>query len=290
MTSVNKSLLQINICVLLLGGTALFAKLISLPADAITFFRSVFGCLVLFSIMIITRSPFRLQSRKDYSLTVLAGLLTGAHWVTYFHAIQISTVAVGILSLYTFPMMTAIMEPLFERETIRLASIIRAMIVFIGILLIVPEFEISNQTTVGVMWGLASAALFSVRNIMVRKTLSHVSSITTMCYQLVTISIMLLPIVSFQHSLAADNRLFLLVLLGVLFTATPHVLLVASLRHIKAATASLILCLHPMYSIIFAAIVISEIPSAKVMLGGTLIFGISVYESIRVRLENRTGK
>jgi hypothetical protein len=38
-TSVKKSLIQINICVFLLGGTALFAKLISLPADAITLFR-----------------------------------------------------------------------------------------------------------------------------------------------------------------------------------------------------------------------------------------------------------
>ncbi len=42
-----------------------------------------------------------------------------------------------------------------------------------------------------------------------------------------------------------------------------------------------------MYSILFAAIIISETPSAKVLVGGFLIFGISVYESIRVRFENK---
>jgi drug/metabolite transporter (DMT)-like permease len=290
MTLVNKSFLQINICVLLLGGTALFAKLISLPADAITFFRSIFGCLVLVSMLIITRSSFRLKSRQDYWLIILTGLLTGAHWVAYFHAIQISTVAVGIISLYTFPIMTSFLEPLFDREMIRFGDIFRASIVFVGILLIVPKFELSNQTTAGVLWGITSAVLFSIRNITVRKKLGHLSSITTMCYQLVIISIMLLPFVSFQDSLIVDNRLLLLVLLSVLFTATPHVLLVASLHHIKAATASLILCLHPVYSILFASMLISETPSFKVILGGVLIFGISVYESIGVRVENGNEK
>lgn len=286
LTSENKSILQINLCVLLLGGTALFAKLISLPADAITFFRSIFGSLVLMSIIILTRSAFRLESLKDYWLVILTGLLTGAHWVTYFHAIQLSTVAVGIISLYTFPIMTSFLEPLFDREMVRSGNIIRAVIVFIGILLIVPNYEISNETTAGVLWGLTSAALFSIRNITVRRKLGHLSSMTTMCYQLVVISIMLLPFISFQESVMNDNRLPLLILLSIVFTATPHVLLVASLRNLKATTASLILCLHPVYSILFAAVLISEIPTLKVALGGVLIFGISVYESINVRSVN----
>ena len=290
MASENNSILQINICVLLLGGTALFAKLISLPAGAITFFRSIFGCLALISIMFISRSTLRLPASRDYGLIIVTGLLTGAHWVAYFHAIQLSTVAVGILSLYTFPVMTAFLEPLFDRKMVQLGNVIRAAIVFVGILLIVPKFELSNPTTAGVLWGLASAALFSIRNITVRKKLSHLSSITTMCYQLLIISIMLLPIVSLQESLMIDNRLLLLILLSVLFTATPHVLLVASLRHLKAATASLILGLHPVYSILFAAMLISETPSINVIMGGLLIFVISVYESIHVWIGNGTEK
>lgn len=283
----NKSLLQINICVLLLGGTALFPKLISLPADAITFYRSIFGGMALFAILIITRSPFRLQSPRDNWMVIFTGLLTGVHWITYFHAVQISTVAIGILSLYTFPIMTAFIEPLLDREMIRFGSFIRTIIGFVGILMIIPEFEISNRITSGAVWGLVSAALFTARNITVKKTLGHVSSITIMCYQLAIVSLLLLPFVSFQYSLTVDNRLYLLILLGLLFTATPHALLVASLRHLKAATASLILCMHPLYSILFAAIVISEIPSPKVLAGGILIFGVSVYESMRLRLENK---
>ena len=281
-TSVKKSLIQINICVILLGGTALFAKLISLPADTITLFRSIFGCLSLLILILITRS-FKCPSKKDCFLIIFTGLLTGVHWVTFFQAIQISTVAIGVLSLYTFPILTSFLEPIFDREKMKVQNIFLAMVVFMGILLIIPEFEISNQTTAGVILGLTSALLFSIRNIFVRKTLNHINGIPTMCYQLMVISIMFIPFVDFQPSLFVDNRLLLLILLGIVFTATPHVLLVASLRHLKATTASLILCLHPMYSIVFAAILISEIPSLKVILGGFIIVGISVYESIRVR-------
>jgi drug/metabolite transporter (DMT)-like permease len=108
--------------------------------------------------------------------------------------------------------MTSFLEPLFDREKIQAQNIFRAVIVFIGILLIIPEFEISNQTTAGVMLGLISALLFSIRNIIVRKTLNHINGITTMCYQLVVISIMFIPFVNFQHSLMVENRLLLLIL------------------------------------------------------------------------------
>jgi drug/metabolite transporter (DMT)-like permease len=285
--SIRKGWLQINICVLLLGGTSLFAKLISLPADAITLYRSVFGCLALFALILATRDASRPQSLMDYTMIIFTGLLTGGHWVTFFHAIQISTVAVGILSLYTFPIITALIEPLFDKEMIRPGNLILSGVMFAGILLMIPEFELSNQITAGVLWGLASATMFSIRNILVRRKLPHLSSITTLCFQLVIVSAMLFPFVSFENSLVADNRLPLLLLLGIVFTAAPHVLLLASLHHIKAATASLILCLHPMYSIIFAALIISEAPAPRMIAGGLLIIGISVYESIRIRKETK---
>lgn len=284
LSPVNQSFLQMNICVLLLGGTALFAKLVSLPADVITFYRAIIGFISLYSIMILTRSSSLSPSRYDVFPIMITGLFTGGHWVFYFHAIQISTVAVGILSLYTFPLITAILEPLIDRETVSIGKIVPAAIVFIGIFLLIPEWEISNQTAVGLLYGIVSSVLFSLRNVAVRKKLGHLSSITIMCYQLAIVSIMMIPFISFKESLMINNRLPLLVLLGFLFTAVPHVLLVASLRHVKAATASLVLCLHPVYSIVFAAILLSEIPPSRVLWGGFLIFGVSLYESIRIWL------
>jgi drug/metabolite transporter (DMT)-like permease len=44
------------------------------------------------------------------------GVAMGAHWVTYFQSLQLSTVAIGILPLRTYPVMTAVVEPMLVRE------------------------------------------------------------------------------------------------------------------------------------------------------------------------------
>jgi len=286
MHPVTKSLVQLNTAVLLLGGTTLFAKLISLPAHAITFYRSVAGVLALAVFIKFTKTGFRLSGRSETILMIAAGALLGLHWVALFHAIQISSVAIGILSLYTFPVITAILEPLAEKKRPRTRNLIPALIVFAGIVLITPDIRPSNPIAIGVMWGLISAGLFSVRNILVRKKLSHISGSLAMCYQMLVTCVLLVPLATPAAGLLQDNRLILLVVLGIFFTALPHVLIVASLRNLTATTFSLIACLHPLYSILLAMAVLSEFPSARVLGGGAIIISMAVYESVRVSLKN----
>ena len=284
MPPVTKSLIQLNVAVILLGGTTLFAKLISLPAQTITLYRAVIGFVALALIIRLSKTDFRLKNGREYLLMGFAGILVGLHWVTFFHAIQISSVAVGILSLYTFPVITSFMEPLMDRQPIRIASIAKALIIFIGISLMVSEYEISNRVTVGVIWGVLSAVVFSFRNILVRKNLAHISGTVTMAYQLLVMVFMLLPFSSFSWNLYADHRLILLIVLGIFFTAVPHVLMVLSFRKLTVTTASLIMCLHPFYAIVFAVVILAEIPDARVVAGGAIVVSVAIYEAVRVSL------
>jgi drug/metabolite transporter (DMT)-like permease len=61
-----------------------------------------------------------------------------AHWVTYFQAIQVSTVAVGILAR-TYPVMTALAEPLVFGERLRVLDAILALVVFAGVAILCPN-------------------------------------------------------------------------------------------------------------------------------------------------------
>ena len=282
MTPVTKSLAQINIAVILLGGTTLFAKLISLPAHSITFYRAVIGFIALVFFIYLSKTEYRLKNRKEYLLMGIAGFLVGIHWVTFFHSIQISSVAVGILSLYTFPIITSFIEPLLEKRPIGLGSIAKAMVIFSGVSLMIPEFEASHRITLGVIWGIFSAVVFSIRNIMVRKTLAHIPGTVTMAYQLFIMVFVLLPFLSHSWNLCTNNRLILLIVLGILFTAVPHVLMVLSFRNLTVTTASLIMCLHPFYAIVFAIIILREVPNINVIGGGLIVIGVAIYETVRV--------
>jgi len=37
----------------------------------------------------------------------------GGHWITYFYALKLSNVAIGMLSLFAYPIFTALLEPFF---------------------------------------------------------------------------------------------------------------------------------------------------------------------------------
>jgi len=72
-----------------------------------------------------------------------------------------------------------------------------------------------------------------------------------------------------------------LVLLGVLFTAVAHSLFIKGLTNVKAQTASIIASLEPVYGIIFAVIILSEIPTLRVVIGGSIILGATFYTTIK---------
>ena len=72
-----------------------------------------------------------------------------------------------------------------------------------------------------------------------------------------------------------------LLLLGIIFTGIAHTLFINSMKSLKAQTASLIASLEPVYGIILAWIILHEIPTLKMLLGGALILGVAFYATVR---------
>ena len=160
-----KGLLAVHSAVLIFGLTALFSKLIALTALEITLLRGVFAALIILAIFLWQKKSIKLSSIKDYGIVILLGVLLALHWVTYFHAMQVSSIAVGVIALYTFPVMTVFLEPLFHGERPHIKDVVSALVVLFGIYLLVPEFSFSNETMQGILWGVLSALFFALRNI-----------------------------------------------------------------------------------------------------------------------------
>lgn len=77
-----------------------------------------------------------------------------------------------------------------------------------------------------------------------------------------------------------NNQWWLLVLLGIVFTAVPHTLFAHGLIQLKAKTASLIACVQVVYATLFAAVLLGEWPSVNVLLGGLIVISAAMYESL----------
>lgn len=264
---------------MLLGATGLFSKIIPLSAIDITFGRSLIACIMLVGIVKLTGRRLSLYSAKDYIVALVLGLLMAAHWVTYFAAMQYSSISVGMIALFTFPVITVLLEPFFERIRLVWQDIFSALIVLCGITLLIPEVSLSNDVTLGISVGIISAFLYALRNLIHRKHFSHYSGAHAMAYQTLVIFVCLSFFSSDQLFEADQHTYIWLFVLGTLLTAFPHALIAASLRHLRAKTFSLVACMQPFWGTIMAIIILNEHPTWQTLVGGIMIVSAAIYET-----------
>lgn len=258
-------LVAIHVAVLLFGLSGLFAKLLMMSPLAIVWWRCLFAAVAL-GIVIGVRVRFTRPT-----LTIVGtGVLLAAHWVTFFHSIQISTVAIGLLSFSIFPVVVALIEPLLDNEPFHRSSIIYALVTLGGVALVIPEFEVYSAGVRGAAWGVLSGGLYAIVIVMNRKSVRHTSPLMIGLWQYVVACLILTPFN--LGTLPIDIRSFgLLGLLGVVFTAGAHVLFIHGLRQVPARNAALVGTLEPVYGVVAAALIIAETLSLRTFLGGAII-------------------
>jgi drug/metabolite transporter (DMT)-like permease len=283
MDPVKRSLWSLHLTVILLGATALMSKVIPLSATDITFGRSIIACVVLVLIVKLTGSSLRLNSKKDYFIALALGLLMSAHWVTYFAAMQYSSVSVGMIALFTFPVIAVLLEPFFEGISLVWQDLLSAVVVFLGILFIVPEISLENDVTMGILIGILSAFLYALRNLCHRKYFSHYSGSHAMAYQTLIIFISLLAFVSEGLFTGTADTYLWLIVLGIFLTALPHALIATSLKHLRVKTFSLVACMQPFYGVILAVLILDEKPNWQTFVGGILVISAAIYETINAQ-------
>ncbi|MGD2091769.1 MAG: DMT family transporter [Candidatus Aminicenantes bacterium] len=277
----NKSLIEIHTAVLFFGLAGLFGKLILLPALIIVLGRVIFATIFLALLSLYLKQNIKLNPKKDYFYLFLLGIILALHWWTFFQSIQVSTVAVGLLTYSTFPIFVTFLEPYFFKEKIKPSAIYLALITFLGVILVVPRFEIANNITQGVLWGMASGLTFAVLSVLNRKYVKKYSSLVIAFYQDSAAAIVLVPFLFLMEFTITFKDILLLILLGVCFTAIAHTLFIKGLTNVKAQTASIIACLEPVYGIVMASFILGEIPGLRIISGGMLILSATFYATIK---------
>ncbi len=213
--------------------------------------------------------------------SLLSGLALVAHWVTYFKSIQLSTVAIGILSLHVYPVIAALAEPLFFKEPFHPIDVLMTVAVLAGIGIMVPEFSLSSQTTQGILWGIVSAVFWTARNLLSRQLVRTYSGLRVMAYQLGVCVLVPLPWVLWDGQPVSAQAWAQLALLGVIFTALPHTLFTNSLQTLTTRTVSVMATMLPIYGAVLAALVLNEIPAGRTLIGGSIVIAVVFYETWR---------
>lgn len=268
-----RSLAEIHTAVVLFGLAGLFGKWLSLSPLIIVLGRVFFASLALLLFLFLSKQKMSVSPAKNFVLFILLGFILAVHWTAFFQSIQVSTVAVGLLSYSSFPVFTAFLEPFFFKEKLETSAIFYALLCMAGIFLIVPRFAMDNIVYRGVLWGLAAGLTFSILTILNRKLIQRYSSLVIAFYQDLWATLFLLPFFLILKPRLEGRDVLLLLILGIFCTAISHSLFIKGMRRIKAQTAAVISSLEPVYGIIMALLFLKEIPSLRTVLGGMIILG-----------------
>jgi drug/metabolite transporter (DMT)-like permease len=275
---VTRDALMVNVAVVLFGLAGVLGKMTALPAPLIVFGRVVVAGAALGVVALRLGVRLRPHHPRDALALSGQGLLLAVHWVAFFQSINVSSVAIGLLSFSSFPLFTALFEPTLLRQRLRRAELAGALLVLPGIYLLAPSISLTNATTQGVVWGVLAGATFALLSVGNRWLGRRYSSIGISLYQEVVAALALLPALWLIPLVAplSPSQALLLITLGLVCTALAHTLFIAGLRSVTAQLASLLACLEPVWGILFALILLRETPTPRTLVGGAVILAATI--------------
>lgn len=238
-------------------------------------------CVVAFIILFLISKRFGYGVGVNDRLgVILGGILLSVHWVTLIMAYLETNVSVVLLVLFTYPVITSLLEPLFSGTRIRKTQLFSAFLVFIGVFCLTPNADKIAGIYVGASLALSSAFAFSLRNILNRKLIKDSNGISIMCWQTGVSAIILLPACLYfdtnQYSLGSGLGVLIV---GLFFTAIPHTLRVVVLSRLKAATVDILASLQVVSGVIIAWWLLDEEVTVNILLGIALVISAVFIET-----------
>jgi drug/metabolite transporter (DMT)-like permease len=275
------ALVALHGAVALFGFAGLFGKWIAWDPVAIVLGRTVVAAAVLAAVVGWRDGRLPAPARG----IVPNGIVLALHWVAFFAAIQVSTVAIGVLGFASFPLFVPLLERWLLGVPLRARALADGALVAAGLALLVPEFTWASHTVQGLAWGVLSGATFALLAVRTRRLRRTQPAEDIALWQNAIAALCVAPLVMAQGlgGAATWQALALVVVLGVFCTALAHSLFAASLAHVSAATASLVVALEPVYGIALAALFLHERPDLRTLAGAALLVAAAAMASRRAR-------
>ena len=274
---------KLHFIVFLWGFSGILGKLVAIPAYEMVFFRGLLSALGIGIVMLSIGEKFKV-SGKQLIYLIGIGFIVAIHWLAFFESARVSNVSVSLVGFATNSLWTAVLEPLFNKTSVKKFELILGLVVIFGLYVIFSfDFQYPLGLLLGVLSGFTSA-IFATLNSRMVKT---ISAYTISFYEMIGIFIglgLFLPI--YKTSWAADGILHLapstmdwiyMIILSGACSVYAYTAAVELMKKVSVFLIQLTLNLEPIYGIIMAVIIFGS--SEKMGLSfyiGTLIIMCAV--------------
>jgi len=272
MTSRQIGLLQGYSAVIFMGAGITIIQTLPIPSPTLVWYRVAIALPVLCLYAFVRKTSLHI-SRAYWKPLFFTGLLTGTHWISLFLSIKLSTVALGMISFYTFPVFTTLLEAGVQKRKPLTRDLLVTLITLAGVILLTPLTGASAEFLPGLLLGILSATLWAGRTVLIHHTLKELPSLTTMIWSLGIVLLFLSPTTLKAPAIwnwdpgVIKGTLFL----GLFVTAFCHTLILSSLRRISATLLGQIAPVQIVSASITGWYFLKEPLTPRIIIGGSLI-------------------
>jgi drug/metabolite transporter (DMT)-like permease len=270
-----RALIELHLCVVLWGFTAILGKLITLPAQQLVWWRML---LVTVALACFPRVWRALKIIPPRQMLVFAGIggVVAVHWLTFYGSVKLANASVAATCMALAPVVTALIEPVVTGARFERHNLLLGILVVPGVALVVGG--IPGSMHLGFWVGVASAVLAAVFNALNKRHLGHHDAMAVTWLELGAGFLLIAALGPFMGPPGAgfaipsvQDGAWLLVL-AIFCTLIPFAVSLATLRHLSAFTAQLAVNLEPVYAIVIAVLFLGEARD----LDGLFFLGVAI--------------
>lgn len=208
----------------------------------------------------------------------------------YFAAIQMMTLSIAAILLYTSPIWVMLMSLLFFHESMTKNKLLALIISFAGCVLVSGIGSgASNVTVMGILIGLGSGIGYGLYSILGTIALRRYSTYTVTTYTFIIAaigSVFLCSLPDLLHKITVCQRkpyLFVLIILTGLVTAViPFLCYTLGLEQVEASRAAILATIEPMVATLIGIVVFHEYMTLMSVVGVMCIMAAIVLLNLRL--------
>lgn len=256
------------------GLWSLFLRPAGLPAA--TAGALVFVVMGLTGLPSALRAPAVRWDRRTVALLVGNCLCDATNLLTFFAAMQTTTVAIAVLTHYLAPVLVAVAAPWIDRRRTP-GAVPAALVAVAGLALVLEPWRTSTGALVGGGLGAASAVAYAGNVFVVRRLSTLIGPARTVSYHSFGSALLMLP-----FALAAGGHLdpqgvAWLALGAITLGALAGLAFVWGVAHLTSATAAMLCYLEPLVAVGLGALVWHEAMGRFALVGAALVLAAGAH-------------
>lgn len=221
-----------------MAGVPVFIKYTHANPFTIGIIRLLIASFLIIGYMVYIKEKIPLRGYYIRKLALI-GFVFSIHWITYFYGIKIATASIGILGASTYGIHLIILGWIFLSAKPRIIDIVAIILAFIGTYIIIPEFSLENNITLGLVLSIISGLFFALLPILHQKNQFLSGSQRAFGQYVFAIPLFLLFFNKFDFDLQPTDW-YSLLYLGVFGTFLAHSLWINVTTKLHTAISSLI--------------------------------------------------